>query len=63
MDETGVKVSEERMYSVVDFIKIMGISRSGAYQGISSGVIPHVRLGKRILISGAYIKALLAVVE
>jgi excisionase family DNA binding protein len=29
---------------------LLGLSRNSAYQGIASGEIPHIKVGKRILI-------------
>lgn len=36
--------------TVDETAKLLGLSRNSAYQGILSGEIPHVRVGKRILV-------------
>lgn len=38
----------------------LGISRASAYEGIHNGQIPHIRIGKRILVPLAAIENLLA---
>ena len=30
--------------------KILGLSRNSVYQGIQTGEIPHIKIGKRLLI-------------
>jgi excisionase family DNA binding protein len=40
----------------------LGISRSLAYDAVRRGQIPHVRIGRRILIPVAQLAALLAAV-
>jgi len=38
------------VYSVVETARILGISRSHTYELIHQGVIPSVRLGRRIVV-------------
>lgn len=42
--------------TVDEFIKKLGISRTLAYKSISKGEIPIIRLGKRILVPGWYLR-------
>lgn len=42
--------------SVAEFAAEIGISRSSAYQGLRRGEIPHLRIGKRIIIPRAAIR-------
>ena len=36
--------------NVDEAAQLLGISRNSAYQGIFTGEIPHIKVGKRILI-------------
>ena len=40
--------------------KVLGLSRTSVYQGISMGEIPHLKVGKRILIPKAALERMLA---
>jgi excisionase family DNA binding protein len=45
------KVSPEKVtLRVEEVAKILGISRGSAYDAIQQGQIPHIRIGRRILI-------------
>ena len=49
--KTIVKTAEEKLtYSVPEAAEILGIGRSAAYQGIRTGQIPSVKIGKRIIV-------------
>jgi excisionase family DNA binding protein len=37
--------------AVTEVAKFLGISRGSAYEAIQRGEIPHIRIGRRILIS------------
>ncbi len=41
---------QRRTLTVEEFAKLAGIHRGGAYEGVRRGTIPHVRIGRRILI-------------
>lgn len=41
---------EKRVLSVNDAANILGLSRASVYEAIRLGRIPHVRIGRRILI-------------
>jgi len=45
--------------TVVDAARVLGISRNGAYAAVARGDIPSVRIGKRILVPTARLRALL----
>jgi len=48
-----MKATEQRTYlSVDEFVKALGgrLSRNSTYSAIGAGTIPHVRIGKRILV-------------
>lgn len=36
--------------TVQEAANLLGLSRNSAYQGIATGEIPHIKVGKRILI-------------
>ena len=40
--------------------KILGLSRNSVYQGIQTGEIPHIKIGKRLLIPAKALEELLA---
>lgn len=46
MTETGAL-----LLSVIQAAKLLGISRNLCYEQINEGTIPHVRLGRRVLVS------------
>jgi excisionase family DNA binding protein len=41
---------EPKTYTVEQATEILGISRAGAYEPVARGEIPHLRIGKRILV-------------
>lgn len=41
---------EPRTYTVEEAAVVLGISRAGAYEAVQRGEIPHLRIGRRILI-------------
>ena len=51
---------ERIVYTVDEAAQILGISRPTAFQGVERGEIPHIRVGKRILIPKAALDKLLA---
>ena len=47
----GSEPNRERLtYSVEEAAELLGISRAFAYECVSRGDIPHLRIGRRILI-------------
>ena len=42
--------SKKLALTVKDTAEMLGLSRASVYQGVRTGEIPHVRIGKRILI-------------
>lgn len=55
MPDTSPKVC-----TVEEAAKMLKISRSSAYEGVRSGQIPSVRIGKRLLVPLAALERLLA---
>ena len=51
---------ERIVYTVTEAAEILGISRPTAFQGVERGEIPHIRVGRRILIPKAALDKLLA---
>lgn len=47
-------------YTVDEVAEILGIGRNGAYEGVKSGEIPSIRIGKRILVPKAALDRMLA---
>jgi excisionase family DNA binding protein len=47
--------------SVPDAATLLGISRAHAYELVARGELPHLRLGRRIVIPRVALEALLAV--
>jgi excisionase family DNA binding protein len=53
-------VTEERLtYNVKEAAKLLGLSRNSAYQACLKGEIPHLKIGKRILIPRVQLERLL----
>ena len=47
----GAMVTSERLtYNVREAAKLLGLSKNSAYQACLKGEIPHLKIGKRILI-------------
>jgi len=42
--------AERLTLSVTEAAQWLGVSRNSAYQGVLAGEIPHIRIGKRIVI-------------
>ena len=53
-------MKEPRTYTVDEAAELLGISRNGAYEGVRSGQIPSIRIGKRILVPKAALERMLA---
>lgn len=52
-------MSERLTYSVEEAADLLGISRAGAYDAVARGDIPHLRMGRRILIPKSALHRLL----
>jgi len=52
--------SERLTYDVAKAAKLLGLSRNAAYQGCLTGQIPHIKVGKRILIPKQMLDVLLS---
>ena len=53
--------SDERLiYNVVEASRILGLSRNTTYQACLTGQIPHLKIGKRILIPKVALDKMLA---
>jgi excisionase family DNA binding protein len=51
---------EKATVSVDEAAKLLGIGRNQTYEGIRSGQIPSIRIGKRILVPRVALDAMLA---
>jgi len=51
--------NERLTYDVGTAAKLLGLSRNSAYQACLTGQIPHLKIGKRILIPTASLTRLL----
>ena len=51
---------ERQTYTVDEAAELLGIGRNGAYEGVKSGEIPSIRIGKRILVPKVALDRLLA---
>ena len=50
---------EKLIVSVGDCAHLLGLSRSSCYEGIRRGEIPHLKIGRRILIPKVQLERLL----
>jgi excisionase family DNA binding protein len=61
MDTTERNPTEERLvWSVEEAGRRLGISRAHAYELVARGELPHLRLGRRLVVPKRAIEALLA---
>lgn len=52
--------NEQRLVlTVEEAAKLLGISRPSAFEGVRRGEIPHIRIGRRILIPKAALEQML----
>ena len=57
----GVMATSERLtYTVREAAELLGLSKNSAYQACLKGEIPHLKIGKRILIPKAQLERLLS---
>jgi excisionase family DNA binding protein len=59
MDEAA-KVGDRLVWSVEEAGSLLGISRAHAYELVARGDLPHLRLGRRLVVPKHAIEALLA---
>ncbi len=43
-------MSDTRVYTVDEAAEMLGLGRQQAYQAVRENVIPHIRIGRRIII-------------
>lgn len=60
---TDNPVKERLTYDVGTAAKLLGLSRGAAYQACLTGQIPHLKIGKRILIPVAALNRMLETAE
>ena len=62
MNETeATKPDEERLvWTVEEAARLLGISRAHAYELVARGELPHLRLGRRVVVPKHAIETLLA---
>ena len=49
---------EKQFYSVAEIMTIMGLSRTLAYRLIGENEIPSIRLGRKVIIPGWFVRKL-----
>lgn len=60
MDGAAVAIAPERQtYSVPEVGKILGIGRSCAYEGVRTGRIPSIKIGRRVVVPRAVIRRMM----
>ena len=52
--------NEKLALKVSETAKLLGLSRNSVYQGVLTGEIPHIKVGKIILISRLALERMLA---
>jgi len=50
LEKQGQFYTEKVTLRVTEVAKILGISRGSAYEAIQRGEIPHIRIGRRVLV-------------
>lgn len=53
-------MSDKKTCTVEEFARLFGIGRGTAYAAVSRGEIPHIRIGRRIVIPLQVVENLLA---
>jgi excisionase family DNA binding protein len=61
--ETGHAKEERLVWSVEEAGRRLGISRAHAYELVARGELPHLRLGRRLVVPKQALEALIANVE
>lgn len=57
----GTQIGEERLvWTVEEAGRLLGISRAHAYELVARGELPHVRLGRRVVVPKHAIEMILA---
>jgi excisionase family DNA binding protein len=57
----NIKVNSEKLtLTVKETAQLLGLSRNSAYQGVLTGEIPYIKVGKRILIPRLALERMLA---
>lgn len=51
------------VYTVEEVRKVLRLSRNAVYEAIARGKIPHIRIGRKILIPAAALDRMLAATE
>jgi excisionase family DNA binding protein len=51
-------LTAQQFYTIAEAGKVLRLSRTNLYYQIKAGKIPTVRMGKRVLIPGAYFEQL-----
>lgn len=51
MEKQGKSSPEKVTLRVTEVARMLGISRGSAYEAIQRGEIPHIRIGRRVLVS------------
>ncbi len=52
--------NEKLTFTVSETAQLLGLSRNSAYQGVLTGEIPYIKVGKRILIPRLALERMLA---
>jgi excisionase family DNA binding protein len=52
-------MTERLTHTVAETARLLGISRGAAYEGVASGEIPSIRIGRRLLVPRAALSRLL----
>lgn len=55
-----VLMNDKQVYTVEEVAEILGVSRNTAYEGIKTNAIPHLKLGRRIVIPVQALNSLLS---
>lgn len=56
---SGTLSDDRATLSVVDAGRVLGLGKTGAYAAVARGEIPSIRIGKRLLVPKAQLRALL----
>jgi hypothetical protein len=52
--------TQKKLYGISEFKKLVPLSTPGIYKAVATGILPSVRVGRRIFIPSWYVERLLS---
>jgi excisionase family DNA binding protein len=58
--DTPAPIAQRLTWTVEEAATLLGISRATAYEAAKTGALPHIKIGRRILVPVAAVERMLA---